>query len=155
MKALELTGKIFGKLTVLSKAETLKKQTRWLCKCECGNQKIIVGTHLTSHWKPTQSCGCLKKTHFVDLTGKKFGKLTLIKLLGKNKAKCWIYNVKCDCGNERIMEGNDVKSGKIKSCGCTTSDWVVKKCNENPTSSILKSHYQQYSCAAKKARLFF
>ena len=37
MKLIDLTGKRFGRLLVLSKAETRKGQTFWNCKCDCGN----------------------------------------------------------------------------------------------------------------------
>lgn len=42
----DLTGQRFGKLTVLERADDYispsgHKMTRWLCKCDCGNQKII------------------------------------------------------------------------------------------------------------------
>lgn len=49
----------------------------------------------------------------VDLTGKKFNMLTVIKELGGNKILC-----KCDCGNEKVINKDNVKSGKVLSCGC-------------------------------------
>ena len=56
-KALELIGKKFGNLTVVSRAENTKWGTsRWNCICECGNSTIVYGTHLTSG--RSTSCGC-------------------------------------------------------------------------------------------------
>lgn len=56
----DLTGMRFGRLTVLSLDSINKyRQSLWLCKCECGNTKIIRGNHLKS--KRIKSCGCLKK----------------------------------------------------------------------------------------------
>ena len=49
----------------------------------------------------------------VDLTGKKFNMLTVLKELGGNKLLC-----KCDCGNEKVINKDNVKSGKVLSCGC-------------------------------------
>lgn len=49
----------------------------------------------------------------VDLTGKKFNMLTVIKELGSNKVLC-----KCDCGSEKVINKDNVKSGKVLSCGC-------------------------------------
>ena len=60
-KRLDLTGKRFGKLIVLSFSHSEKGFTYWNCKCDCGNEKIIRGTYLTSRTKPTKSCGCLIK----------------------------------------------------------------------------------------------
>lgn len=54
----DLTGQKFGRLTVIERAENGKNgSTRWLCRCECGNEKIIEGGHLRSH--KIKSCGCL------------------------------------------------------------------------------------------------
>lgn len=50
---IDLTGKKFGKLTVIKKAEDKKySRIHWECKCDCGNPKIIIvsGSHLrTGH----------------------------------------------------------------------------------------------------------
>jgi hypothetical protein len=52
----DLTGEVFGKLTVLRLAESRGRRTYyWLCRCECGGDKIIRGSHLKS--RATTSCG--------------------------------------------------------------------------------------------------
>jgi hypothetical protein len=56
-KKLNLLGKKFNKLTV-EKEDFSKKKSAWLCKCECGNFKIILTENLNSG--NTKSCGCLK-----------------------------------------------------------------------------------------------
>lgn len=54
-----------------------------------------------------------------DITGQKFGLLTVIQYIepaksrGKNRWKC-----KCDCGKESIVQDNHLTSGRTKSCGC-------------------------------------
>ena len=59
MKLDNLTGRTVGRLTVLERAETINKRTKWLCKCECGNELIVEAYNLkTGH---TQSCGCLQR----------------------------------------------------------------------------------------------
>ena len=63
----DLTGKVFGRLTVIKRAEDYispkgKKFTQWLCECSCkaeNNIKTIMGGSLRSGI--TQSCGCLQK----------------------------------------------------------------------------------------------
>lgn len=54
----KLTGKIFGKLTVLKRAEQNSKSgnAMWVCQCSCGNIVSVIGSHLRSHH--TTSCGC-------------------------------------------------------------------------------------------------
>jgi len=56
-----LAGKKYGKLTVINRVYPNKKDNKvyWLCKCDCGNTKIISGEHLKNG--TTRSCGCLKK----------------------------------------------------------------------------------------------
>lgn len=59
-RVVEMTGKTFGKLTVLSRAPNDKfGMARWLCKCECGNLKTTNGLNLRRNL--TTSCGCVQK----------------------------------------------------------------------------------------------
>jgi len=60
-KLIDLAGKKFGRLTVIERAESYKNnnQPTWLCRCECGTEKIIRGDHLKNG--KTKSCGCLNK----------------------------------------------------------------------------------------------
>ena len=53
----------------------------------------------------------------VDLTGQKFGKLTVLRREGcKGPYPAW--RCKCDCGNETVVRGTSLKRGNTKSCGC-------------------------------------
>lgn len=58
----DLSGKRFGRLTVLSLAEkpdTSKDAHKWWsCKCDCGNVCVVSGANLG---RSTLSCGCIKK----------------------------------------------------------------------------------------------
>ena len=61
-KALDLSGNTYGKLTVIKRAENDKHgKTRWLCRCECGNESTPNGADLRSG--KSQSCGCSHVTH--------------------------------------------------------------------------------------------
>lgn len=60
-----------------------------------------------------------KKT---DLTGKTFGYLTVIKYVGNGKYFC-----KCKCGNEHTVQRYNLKSGQVKSCGCSRQNMHYKK----------------------------
>ena len=64
MRKLNLIGNRYGKLVVISKAESKligsgKKFTMWLCQCDCGRTKEIMTASLVKG--RTQSCGCLQK----------------------------------------------------------------------------------------------
>jgi hypothetical protein len=59
---INLLGKKFGRLVILSRAKGKEKRgVYWLCKCDCGNKKVIKGTSLTRKKIPTRSCGCIVK----------------------------------------------------------------------------------------------
>lgn len=56
----DLTGQVFGRLTVLSRAPNdCTGHVRWLCKCKCGTEKIVNKDALLSG--ATVSCGCYNK----------------------------------------------------------------------------------------------
>ena len=60
-KIIDLTGRKFGKLMVIKRNYPNRQNGHlmWLCKCECGKEKIVSGWYLKSgHIK---SCGCLKR----------------------------------------------------------------------------------------------
>ena len=55
-----MIGKRFGRLVVLSEAERNKcGSRRWLCQCDCGEQKAITGNNLSTN--QTTSCGCFQR----------------------------------------------------------------------------------------------
>lgn len=56
---LELVGKNFGRLSVISRAGSNNfGQARWKCLCSCGTETITTSAKLTSG--STRSCGCIK-----------------------------------------------------------------------------------------------
>jgi hypothetical protein len=92
----------------------------------------------------------------IDLTGQKFGRLTVVRRDGSNKHKKAIWFCKCDCGNEKRVTTGNLKSGGVRSCGClqieirtrhSKSDtleyyiWsqMIQRC-ENPKNK----HYKDY-----------
>lgn len=57
-----------------------------------------------------------------DLSGKRFGKLNVIKYAGfKNGRAMW--ECKCDCGNVLEVRGDSLISGNTKSCGCSSNEF--------------------------------
>ena len=126
MGKVDLTGKKFGRLTVVSKhEEKLYKEIAWVCKCECGNQTLATTNQLLKSRK--MSCGCLWKKspgNVNDLTGKKFGKLTVLKRDGKTKNDNALWLCRCDCGNEVTARGTSLRRGEIVSCGCSKNEQI-------------------------------
>jgi len=116
----DITGQRFGKLTVIK----YEGSSKWLCKCDCGEFVIRQGGSLRNG--RSHSCGCDKYKNIVhkpykDITGQKFGKLTVIKYVDDGKWLC-----KCDCGKESITKGTRLKSGFVKSCGCLHHEKMVE-----------------------------
>ena len=63
---------------------------------------------------------------FIDLTGQKFGRLTVIRLGGRQNGRIhWLC--RCDCGNEVNVAANHLKNNHTKSCGCHKRDAVSKR----------------------------
>ena len=61
---------------------------------------------------------------FKDLTGQKFGRLTVVSLVStKGGAR---FQCICDCGNITIQRGDSLRSGKVVSCGCYNREQLKK-----------------------------
>jgi hypothetical protein len=54
----------------------------------------------------------------IDLTGQKFGRLTVLERRGSNKQHNALWLCKCECGKEKIISSINLRKGKSKSCGC-------------------------------------
>ena len=71
--------------------------------------------------------GGVKVGRFVDLTGQKFGKLTTIRIVGRDKYHKILYLCLCECGNEKITLGRSLLNGTCKSCGCLNHEAKIQK----------------------------
>ena len=120
MKALELAGKRFGRLTVISREENAGKHVRWLCRCECGKERIVHAGNLRRG--RTLSCGCWKRVadqdRRIDIQGEVFGRLTVMSFshIDTRRQACWVC--RCECGEETICPGGRLRAGGTQSCGC-------------------------------------
>lgn len=117
-------GKKYGFLTVKKATIDDKGRPALFCECDCGNTKIVNIADL--HAGRITTCGrqCklknLRKKNFIDLTGKKFGRLTALKLSEQKSAdhNKTMWECQCECGNQCIVKGIDLRKGKTQSCGC-------------------------------------
>ena len=127
-------GKKYNLLTVLEYSHRNERgELIWKCQCDCGNIAYVKTSSLRSGH--TKSCGCL---YSPDLTGKKFGLLTVIeKAYSKNNYIYW--KCKCDCGREHVAMGNNLKRGNTSSCGC-----INYSIGENNIKKWLESNNIKY-----------
>lgn len=61
-----------------------------------------------------------------DLTGRKFGRLTVIERVQFEEKKRPYWLCECECGNKKIVRGGHLREGKIVSCGCYRHEQVAK-----------------------------
>ena len=113
-----LIGKKFGQLTVIEDINKIGNGRYYKCECDCGNIIVVSSNSLTTH--NTRSCGCFRNDHtkqwsFKDLTGKRFGELTVIELYDKTKNGIR-WKCRCDCGNEVIIHTTSLNSKKHHAC---------------------------------------
>lgn len=57
-----------------------------------------------------------------DLTGEKFGRLSVIRSEGKNRHGSYMWLCECDCGNRKVLDGSELRRGNVKSCGCLSRE---------------------------------
>lgn len=120
----DIAGQRFGRLVALEKSGRDKGgRSLWKFKCDCGNTKILP-SYVVRKWR-TISCGCYRKDESIirgkDLTGEKFGRLTVVERVGLDKHKQNLWKCKCECGREIIVNSNRLCTGKTRSCGCLRS----------------------------------
>lgn len=119
----ELTGKVFGSLTVLGPASVSdgKKQGRhWICRCSCG-EAYTTSTSLLVSGRRTHCPNPIHRTYSkaMDITGKRFHALTaLYPTQKRDRSGFVIWHCRCDCGNTVDLSYNSLLYSNQKSCGC-------------------------------------
>jgi len=108
------TGNRYGKLVVIERVVgNTNGQARWLCKCDCGNENVTSGAYLRAG---VRSCGCQAGiTKTIDETGNRYGMLTVIERVPAKGFAIWLC--RCDCGEDRIVKGAELRRGSAKHCG--------------------------------------
>lgn len=92
-----------------------------------------------------------------DLTGKRFNRLTVIKRT-ENKGKRVMWICKCDCGKICTVQGNNLKNGNTKSCGCYKKENSAKLLHKHgKKNSRLYSiyHGMKKRCYNKNSHNYF
>lgn len=121
-------GKKYNMWTILEFKEHLpNKSLEAICKCDCGTIKSVKYQNLKKGL--SKNCGCVRKKKISEMmsiesiVGNKYGRLTVIEEIGKNKYGKTICKCKCDCGNTTTVLSNAIRSGHTLSCGCLISKY--------------------------------
>jgi hypothetical protein len=127
----DLIGQRFGRLLVISRVKRdrncVSRDSRWLCKCDCGRETIVGGQKLRDGH--TKSCGCLQRemsakrarARVPDIVGQRFGRLVVLSQYGTWCRVC------CDCGTEKSVPSRDLRSGRTDSCSCLKQEIVKQR----------------------------
>lgn len=118
-KMIDVTGQKFGRLTACYPTR-VNGRFGWHCICDCGTECDVDSSNLRSGKQ--QSCGCLRResgqNRKKDLTGQKFGKLTVLESTKERQGGAIMWRCLCDCGMETLVSTGNLTSGHTSSCGC-------------------------------------
>ena len=114
-RKVDLTGQRFGMWTVIGDSGERGHNggVMWECICDCGTQRNVRGDRFKSNM--FIGCGCKKNE---DLTGEKFGKLTVLTLVRERRGGRRVWKCRCECGKYTEVVTDKLKQGNIRSCGC-------------------------------------
>lgn len=174
MKLNDLTGKRFGHWVVISRAENKGHHTMWNCKCDCGTEKSVYASHLTSGMSP--SCGCMTRGAIGELNRSHGMSRTRIyeiwcgikkRCENPNSSGFHIYGSReikiCDLWRHDFLEFYDwaIKNGYSKTLTIDRIDvngdycpencrWVDAKTQSNNTRRTIIVNYNEESLSVKQ-----
>lgn len=95
------------------------------------------------------------KGKFIDLTGMKFGRLTVLFQVASSKSHGSRWKCRCDCGKEVAVKGENLRRGATKSCGCYRREFTGEKSRIEDGLASKRSIYRIYIDSAKRRKLPF
>ena len=122
---LSIVGETYNNLKVNALADKCDPRGKRLYECTCllcGNTRYVAKYALISG----RAKDCENHNRYKDISGMRFGKLTVLYLTDKKSAKnkCRVWHCACDCGSECDVISSDLLSGNVKSCGCLRAERV-------------------------------
>ncbi len=117
-KALDITGKRFGRLVAIEVAGHKRGcGVQWRCLCDCGNYTVVETERLRSG--NTTTCGCWRVK---DEVGNRYGRVVVIAKGSKPNGQGAMWLCRCDCGKEFVTRGSSLRKGDTQSCGCIAAE---------------------------------
>lgn len=152
-------GDKFDQLTIVKNLGLSHGRKVWLCSCSCGKTCTRKQGSLLKAAKLNRSCGCLKgKEKIKDISGKKFGRLTVTKYVGRYGVAGSLWECQCDCG--KIVQRPKANLGNgSNSCGCIKIEMLQSPNRTNTVKrqckSVINSVYSVYKSGASRRGIEF
>ena len=80
---------------------------------------------------------------FIDLTGQKFGRLTVLSRTDNNKHRQVMWLCQCKCGNFIVVRGYRLKDGHTKSCGCLNKEQAIINVSKHHSHKLSNTRLYQ------------
>ena len=127
------------------------------------HQGKCLANSLALRWEKGDNRSLGERHHFLgvftmkrkDITGQKFGRLTVVRYEGaaKNGNATWLCQ--CDCGQRTIVDGYRLRKGATTSCGCYRREVMREKSEDRsqnwPKESICRHGRRQFECDVNRA----
>ena len=167
MKYASLIGKKYGRWTVIEDLGVKNRERYYLCQCDCGVQRSVMGRNLKNG--RSTSCGCYKKEinskqmaeqnkkRSLDLRGQRYGMLTPLEPTDQRLSNSIVWKCKCDCGNITYVSVDNLRGNHpVKSCGCLHRSFGEKEIEKilNDNNILYKNQYIFSDLVDKKYDFF-
>ena len=87
----------------------------------------------------------------IDLTGKRFGRLVVVRMSDRKRGNNRLWECACDCGAFTYVRGDGLKSGKTQSCGCRARELSSERAKGRPVN---ETHGLSVDASGKRRRLY-
>lgn len=119
VKPLDISGKVFGKLTAIERVGSRGGKSLWKFMCECGGVTETTAANVINGDKKSCGCSTLDRPQNIasDITGMRFGRFVILGRQG-SKGRRATWEAQCDCGTVFTVVGKEARNGHTRSCGC-------------------------------------
>ena len=133
-------------IIILGFSRRVNRNSMYNCVCPICGEKIELRK---DHMNTQKACRiCLSKAKMIDMTGRRYGRLTVIKLDHRIERKAY-WECLCDCGNVLVVRNCALTSGNTKSCGCLNNELRLERNFTHRMSDTIT--YESWQCARVRA----
>ncbi|MGA7861225.1 MAG: hypothetical protein WCB19_05150, partial [Thermoplasmata archaeon] len=127
----------------------------WRCGCSCGKE-VIVWQHSLVRPDGVKSCG--DRIHRIeDLSGRRLGRLVVLKLAPQSAKKyrgaVWVCD--CDCGRKEVLIRGRKLQEDIPSCGCWAKEHLRQAVKLPYGEAGVGILFSSYRCGARGRKLYW